>query len=263
LPPNINISHLNSQFATIGIPFIELIEVSSTNNYAIDAIQANLAVHGTTYFAHTQTAGRGQRGKTWLTEPCNNIILSSIIDTSFLILQQQFSFSVAIALGCSDFFAAYAGQETAVKWPNDIYWRDRKAAGLLIENIIRGHNWPWSVVGIGININQTTFDPSLKNPVSLKQITGKTFDTILLAKELCIFLDIRFQELLAGKQALQLEIYNSRLFGLNKKVTLKKDATRIECTIKGVNQFGELLVEGIPQTSFVFGEVEWILENKG
>ena len=262
MPPNTNITHLNSQFSAIGNPFIELIEVSSTNNYAIDSIQANLAVHGTTFFAHTQTAGRGQRGKTWITEPCNNIILSSIIDTSFLTLQQQFSFSVAIALGCSDFFAAYAGEETSIKWPNDIYWRDRKSAGLLIENTIRGHHWSWSVVGIGININQTTFDPSLKNPVSLKQITGKTFDTVSLAKELCTFLDIRFQELLAGKQDLHLEIYNNRLFGLNKQVTLKKDTSRFDCTIKGVNKFGELLVDGIPQKSFVFGEVEWIIGNK-
>ena len=256
---NTTIKHLNTQFFAIGNPFIELIEVSSTNNYAIDMIQANLAVHGTTFFAHTQTAGRGQRGKKWVTEPCNNIILSSIINTSSLSLQQQFAFSVVIALACSDFFTTYAGIETKIKWPNDIYWRDRKAAGMLIENTIRGHQWNWSVVGIGININQTSFDPSLKNPVSLKQITGKKLSPVSLAKELCAFLEIRFQELLSGKQELQLEAYNNRLYRNGERVRLKKENVIHECTVRGVNQFGELLVQGIYQESFAFGQVEWIL----
>ncbi len=259
MSPNTTINHLNKQITAIGNPFTELIEVSSTNNYAIDKIQANLAVHGTTFFAHSQTAGRGQRGKKWMTEPCNNIILSSIINTSSLSLQQQFSFSVAIALGCADFFASYAGVETSIKWPNDIYWRDRKAAGLLIENTIRGHQWQWSVVGIGVNINQTSFDPTLKNPVSLKQITGITFNPVALAKELCNFLEFRFQELLNGKQNFQLESYNNRLFKKNERVKLKKENVIHECIISGVNQFGELIVEGIHQESFAFGEVEWIL----
>ncbi len=259
MPQNITNKHLNTQIIAIGKPFIELIEVSSTNNYAIDAIQANLAVHGTTFFAHSQTSGRGQRGKKWITEPCNNIILSSIIDTSSLTLPQQFAFSVAFALGCADFFDAYAGEETSIKWPNDIYWRDRKAAGLLIENTIRGHQWLWSVVGIGININQSVFDPTLKNPVSLKQITGKTFNPVSLAKELCTFLNKRYEELVMGKKDFHLKIYNQRLFKKNEKVRLKKDNIIFECTVKGVNQFGQLLVEGIHQESFSFGEIEWIL----
>ena len=95
----------------------------------------------------------------------------------------------------------YAGDETKIKWPNDLYWQDRKAGGILIESIVRSResgvgSWEWAIIGIGININQTTFPDDLPNPVSLKQITGKNFDPVELAKELCGLLDKRFTELI-------------------------------------------------------------------
>lgn len=249
---------VNSIISPIGASFFELIELPSTNSYAIELIQANLAEHGATYFAHRQTAGKGQRGKKWLTEPSTNIIISSIIDTSFLSLNNQFLFSVCIALGCKDFLTQYAGEETVIKWPNDIYWRDRKAAGILIENTIRGQEWQWAVVGIGMNINQTTFSPELKNPVSLKQITGKTFDTVALAKELCASLETRYQQLKQGNYQELLQEYNQHLFRRNEKVLLRKGNITFEATIKEVNEYGQLLVDNATQDSFSFGEVEWV-----
>ena len=249
--------HVNPEFPTIGYPFVELFEVASTNSYAIDNIKANLAVHGTTYFAHSQTAGKGQRGKQWLTEPGSNIIVSCVVGTSFLSLNHQFPFSMCVALAARDFLAKYAGEETSIKWPNDIYWRDRKAAGILIENVVRGNQWPWAVVGIGMNINQTTFSPALKNPVSLKQITGKTFDAVALTKELCSFLENRYQQLKRGVSLL--EEYNNHLFRRNEIVTFLKGNETFNCTIKGVDQSGKLLVVGATQDSFSFGEVEWVL----
>ncbi|MEO6316868.1 MAG: biotin--[acetyl-CoA-carboxylase] ligase, partial [Chitinophagaceae bacterium] len=101
-------------------------------------VRTGLAKHGDGYFAMAQVQGKGQRGKAWLTDPGTNIILTLVLNTSGLQLAQQFLFNAAIALGIHDFFAANAGDETTIKWPNDIYWRDRKAAGLLIENIIGG-----------------------------------------------------------------------------------------------------------------------------
>ena len=86
------------------------------------------------------------------------------------------------SLPAYDFFNFYAIDETSIKWPNDIYWRDRKAGGILIENILQGKKWKFAIVGIGININQTLFPASLPNPVSLKQITGKTFNVVELGK---------------------------------------------------------------------------------
>lgn len=243
----------------IGQPFIQFDTINSTNSYAIDSLQANLAAHGTTYFAHHQTAGKGQRGKEWVTEPSSNIILSVIVDATGLAIHQQFTLSVAVALACCDFFNTYAGDETSIKWPNDIYWRDRKAAGILIENIIKGNAWQWAVVGIGININQTTFSDKTKNPVSLKQITGKQFDTVLLAKELCECLEKRYLQLLNNNFTDLLEEYNKHLYKAGQTVKLKRDTAAFSCTIQEVNASGQLLVAGAAKDYFEFGEVEWML----
>ena len=110
--------------------------VDSTNNYAMAQVRTGLAKHGDGFFALAQVNGKGQRGKTWITEPGTNIILTLVMQPFPLPLAKQFTFSTAIALAVHDFFSAYAGDETFIKWPNDIYWRDRKAGGILIENII-------------------------------------------------------------------------------------------------------------------------------
>jgi BirA family biotin operon repressor/biotin-[acetyl-CoA-carboxylase] ligase len=238
---------------------MELTEVESTNIYAMDRLQANLAAHGTVFFAHSQTAGKGQHGKSWSAEPGRNIAMSVIIDCSFLLLSQQFPLSMMVALACHDLFSKYAGDETFVKWPNDIYWRDRKAGGILIENQVRGSNWQAAVVGIGINLNQTVFSSELKNPVSLKQITGKDFDTVSVAKELCDCLEKRYGQLKNGSFEKLLSEYNERLFKRGEKVRLKKGAVGFECVISGVSANGELEVMGGLQESYRFGEVEWVL----
>lgn len=243
----------------IGQPFIEFDAINSTNSYAIDSVQANLAAHGTAYFAHHQTAGKGQRGKEWHTQPSSNIILSVIVNSTALAMHQQFQLSVAVALACYDFFSHYAGDETAIKWPNDIYWRDRKAAGILIENIVKGNVWQWAVVGIGMNINQTTFGEQAKNPVSLKQITGKNFDTLMLAKELCDCLEKRYQQLLVTDFASLLDEYNQHLYKAGQVVKLKKDTAAFNCTIKRINVNGQLEVTDAAKDYFEFGEVEWVI----
>ena len=158
--------------------FVILDVVHSTNNYAMENVHARMAKHGKAYFSTNQIAGKGQRGKVWEAEKGQNIALSIVLEPSMLSIVQQFRLSTVVSLACFNFLSKYAGEETSIKWPNDIYWRDRKAGGVLIENILQGKDWKYSVVGIGININQTIFDPALPNPVSLKQITGKTFDPV-------------------------------------------------------------------------------------
>ncbi len=246
--------------STIGQPFIELTEVESTNIYAMDQLQSNLAAHGTAVFAHHQTGGKGQHGKTWLSEPGSNLALSVILDTEFLSIANQFPLSVMAALACHDLFSRYALDETRIKWPNDVYWRDRKAGGILIENRMRGSKWQGSVVGIGLNLNQVQFVGTLKNPVSLKQITGKNFNIITFAKELCVCLEYRYQQLQEGKWEELLLLYNQHLFKRNERVKLKKESASFYCTVLGVSQTGELLVSGGPKESFRFGEVEWVIE---
>lgn len=245
--------------STIGLPFMELSTVDSTNIYAMDRLQANLAAHGTVYFAHNQTAGKGQHGKKWVAEAGNNIAISVVLDVSFLSLSHQFPLSMMVSLACYDFFSRYAGDETRIKWPNDLYWRDRKAVGILIENQIRGNKWQGAVAGIGINVNQTSFPAGVRNPVSLKQITGKTFSPVALAKELCGDLDRRYHQLQKGMEEAFLIEYNSVLYKRKEAVKLKTGPVVFTGTIEGVSATGNLQVESGVKRSFRFGELEWVL----
>ncbi len=246
---------------TIGKPFTELADVDSTNNYAMAKAQNGAAKHGETWFANYQTAGKGSRGKSWNASPGENIMMSVLVEPENLVFSQSFYLTAAVALAAFDLFKTYADENVFIKWPNDIYWRDRKAAGILIENSVRGSKWQWSVVGIGMNINQTIFNPALPNPVSLKQITGRTFNAVQLAKELCNCLQQRYKQLQTDKESV-LKDYNEVLYKRNQQVKLKKENIVFNGIVKGADAAGLLEVEGGLQPQFTFGEIEWILPER-
>jgi BirA family biotin operon repressor/biotin-[acetyl-CoA-carboxylase] ligase len=231
--------------------------VESTNNYAMGLVHAGMAQHGTAVFAHEQTMGKGQRHKQWLSAPDKNIILSLIVHPFGLKTSQLFLLSMAVANGVHSFFNFYAGNETKIKWPNDIYCCDRKAGGILIENVIQGNAWKHAIIGIGLNINQTDFG-NFNRAVSLKEITGKSYDTISLAKELLTFLDSSFKEMTSDTDTV-IKNYHEHLYKWKETVRLKKEETVIEGYLKGVNMDGMLIIETpTEEMLFKFGEVEWL-----
>lgn len=256
----------------IGLPFIELQSVDSTNNYARQQMHAGLAQHGVTFFAHEQVSGKGQRGKVWASEKGANIILSLLVKPNPLQLAQQFQLSACMAVAVHEFFAKYAGDDTKIKWPNDLYWQDRKAGGILIESVVgiresgvgslpTGQaSWEWSIIGIGININQTFFPGYLPNPVSLKQITGNDFKVVQLSKELCHFIQNRFAELINNGFNNIYHLYNQHLYKKNEPVNLKKGTRVFEAVIKAVTPSGRLLVQHSIEEEFDFGDVEWVIK---
>lgn len=251
---------------TIGCPFIELQSVDSTNNYAREQIHAQLAADGMAIFAHEQTAGRGQTGKKWEGENGANIALSILIKPEPLSLSEQFQISACTAVSVHELLLPYTGDELQIKWPNDLYWRDRKLSGILIESIVGSTvsgsgNWKWAIIGTGINVNQTIFPDWLPNPVSLKQITGKNFDTIALAKELCTIMQKNINILLTEGFG---RIYSSYLAGLykkNKPVKFRKDNRVFEATVRSVSPLGKLIVQHGTEEEFDFGEIEWIINK--
>jgi len=240
-------------------PFIILDSVDSTNNYAMARLHAGTALHGTAYFAHEQTSGKGRRGKSWDTQRGKNIIISVVLNTAFLPVYQQFQLSITASLACLDFLHRFTTEGLKIKWPNDLYWNDRKAGGLLIENIIKGDLWQWAVIGIGINLNQTTFNDDLPNPVSLKQITGKTYDSVSSAKELVSDILKRFDELRNNGFDNLYSLYNQSLYKLNQQARLKKENIVFETTISGVDRQGKLMTKNAMEQNFDFDEVEWLL----
>jgi BirA family biotin operon repressor/biotin-[acetyl-CoA-carboxylase] ligase len=165
-----------------------------------------------------------------------------------------------IAVGCFNFFITYAGDETRIKWPNDIYWRDRKAAGILIENSFRGPIWQWSVAGMGVNINQTEFGTGLQKAVSLKQMTGKTFQVPALAKELCSHIEAALQMVVDKGPGTLLELYNNALYKKGEQVQLDIEGKKITATICRVLSNGHLEIEtenGSKQ-SHALGAIKWL-----
>ncbi len=243
----------------IGVPFIEIYSLDSTNNYAMQQVQKGMGQHGVAYFAHEQYAGKGQRGKQWYSKPGENIALSVVLNTSRLQVSKQFGLSMTIAMVVHDFFSRYSPGNTFVKWPNDLYYGDRKAGGILIENIIRGKDWQWAIAGIGININQREFDPSIPNAVSLKQITGKNYNPVQLAKELCDNLNHRYNHLLKQQTKSLLTEYNAVLYKREQSIKLRKDTVLFEAVLKGVNEHGQLVIEAGVEQTYDVGEIEWVV----
>lgn len=163
-----------------------------------------------------------------------------------------------IALGCFDFLHHYAGNETSIKWPNDLYWRDRKAGGILIENIWRGNNWSWSIIGIGLNINQDKFPEQAAKATSLKLITKQEFDIEFLARQLCRLLNDRLCDWTDAKAPGVLEEYNAHLYKKNCQVTLQVDNKNMVCTPLEVTATGELRVSNSDGAIINLREAKWI-----
>lgn len=249
--------------------FTVLQSVDSTNNYAMGKVHAGLAMHGNAYFTTNQTQGKGQRGKQWMGGEDENIAISIIITPSVLAISQQFILSAAVAVGVWQFLNTYTGGDTFIKWPNDIFWCDRKAAGILIENVIGAERndtngtgqslWKYAVAGVGVNINQTSFHTALKNPVSLKQITGRQFDCTELARQLHENVLQTVNAVLAGEDDKIIETYNHQLYKRNCRVVLKRNSVEFETMIKSVSADGKLHTVDIIDNQFSFGEVEWVI----
>ena len=215
-------------------------ECHSTNTLASELCQKTAAVEGTTVITSNQLQGRGQRGNVWLSDPHKNLTFSLVLKPSFLKPIDLFNLTVSVSLGLCDFLTQRIGAGTKIKWPNDILVNDKKVCGILIENALAGDAIQYSVVGIGLNVNQQLFH--MESASSMKAIAGNDFD---LADEFMLlleFLERRYLQLRSGKIADLRNDYVKSLFG---KGELRKfaDATgEITGVIEGVDQQGRLLV---------------------
>ena len=231
--------------------------VDSTNNYAMALIQQGERRSIKPVFSMEQTRGKGRRGKHWQSTKGTNIMLSIPMKMQWLPVSQQFQLSVAVALSCYDLFSKYLFSNVFIKWPNDIFINDSKAGGILIENIIKGTLWQWSVIGIGLNINQEKFEEFNLKATSLKLASGESYDVLKLAKELVSLVLKRVEELKSGKFQKMLEEYNRHLFGRGEIVKLKKENILFETKIIGVSSSGQLITKDAFERKFDFDEVEF------
>jgi BirA family biotin operon repressor/biotin-[acetyl-CoA-carboxylase] ligase len=223
----------------------------------MEAAREGMAVHGEAWYAHEQTAARGQRGRVWESEAGANITMTIAFRKLEAFRHQPFLLSAAIALGCVDFVQTKVKEEVKIKWPNDIYVGDRKAGGILIANQFRGLEWTWAVAGMGINVNQQQFSGGSGRPISLAQLTGETYEVVEEAQKLQRHL-IEFLENLDTEQLILK--YNDLLFKKGESVVLNKDGHEIRCVIQAVTVEGLLIAEGEEEYRFRSGELEWVFE---
>ncbi|MDR1683632.1 MAG: biotin--[acetyl-CoA-carboxylase] ligase [Candidatus Symbiothrix sp.] len=196
---------------------IRLKTIDSTNRYLNDWAAGQDLEEYITIVAEQQIAGRGQHGNRWDTEAGKNLTFSLLLYPDFLPLSQQFLLSEAIALAVYDALNslianALLPHSFQIKWPNDIYFENRKIAGILIENELIGTKIERSIVGIGLNINQEQFSDELPNPVSLKHITGETTDLDYLLELIIKHITKRYEQLKSGETDLICSDYHAALY---------------------------------------------------
>ena len=155
----------------IDIALEEVKETTSTNDYLANLCRESKAKEFYTVVAKSQTNGKGQRGNSWESESGKNLTFSIVLYPTALEANKQFILSMLAALACHEALSNYTNG-FSIKWPNDIYWKDKKIGGILIENELEGKYITQSIIGIGLNINQEAFHSDAPNPVSLKQIIG-------------------------------------------------------------------------------------------
>jgi BirA family biotin operon repressor/biotin-[acetyl-CoA-carboxylase] ligase len=171
---------------------------TSTNDFLKALTKEQMQEEGFAVYTPNQTAGRGQRGNMWESEAGKNIALSMVFYPDFLPVSRSFLLSETVALGVKDALETAGIRPTEIKFPNDIYYDNRKAGGILIENEITGGVIASSIAGIGLNVNQDVFLSDAPNPVSMKQILGRDMNISLLLQDIISSIRQRYSLLKTG-----------------------------------------------------------------
>lgn len=237
---------------------IRLKEVDSTNIYA-SKLPENTP-EGSVVIAEYQSKGRGQGSNKWESTPGENLMCSIVLYPTFLKANMQFYLSKAIALAVADFVSLYT-DKVSIKWPNDIYVKDRKIAGILIEHAIERDYIKQTIAGIGININQHQFSQAIPNPISLNMATEERYEIDELLDILISLIENRYVMLKENDFATLDENYLSTLFRYKVKSEYSANGMIFNGTITGVEPTGELkILDEAGQThNFLNKEVEFIL----
>jgi BirA family biotin operon repressor/biotin-[acetyl-CoA-carboxylase] ligase len=243
----------------IGSKLIFSKNLPSTNSHAIDLLKETRLPEGTIVHTNYQTAGRGYSTNKWDSEDSKNLLISIVLYPSFIKPEDQFLISMTISLGICDFLEQHIPSCT-IKWPNDIYVVNDKIAGILIESAISGEILEYTIVGIGLNINQTRFSPQIPNPASLRLITGTEYETAACLKQLSESIDKRYKQLIGGRRNIKNE-YISRLFRLNSWSEFKDEKEMFTARILSITDEGKLILEkkDSKTTEYAFKEVEYII----
>ncbi len=244
--------------------YIKVSQTASTNTY-LSRLAATLP-GGTVIYTPSQTAGRGQKGNSWESEDGKNLTFSMLIKRPPVKARDQFYLSEAAAIAVVEALTAEAGDGFAVKWPNDVYWQDKKVCGMLLENSLDGSGIAHCVVGIGINVNQERFVSDAPNPVSLINITGREHDLMVLLKRVCARIEQLVGSLADDNARADLhQRYMTALYRNDGQLHPYEDAdgNRFMASVAGIAPDGTLTLRQEDGTSrdYLFKQVKHIINN--
>ncbi len=230
---------------------------ASTNDDARDAKYHE----GDVVWADFQTAGRGQRGHEWHSRKGENLTFSVVLEPTFVPIAEQFSVSEVVALSLVDMLAEY-GIEAKIKWTNDIYVGDKKLVGILIEHSLASTTLRRTIVGVGINVNQTEFNPSIPNPVSMAQLLGKELNAEEVLQHFLKRLQNNYEMLREGGKTRLHDRYNELLYRKNEYHTYAlPSGEKFSAKILGTAPNGALRLEDEQGKTkdYLFKEIEFVI----
>lgn len=253
----------NNTFSTLFVSqnLIKLKEVDSTNTFLKNlASNSEPLPEGTVILAEHQYAGRGQQGNIWQAEPGKNLTFSLFLKPTFLSIHQQFYLNIAISLAIIEALEDMLPRGLKIKWPNDIYFKNRKLGGILIENSVAGQIIKSSVIGIGLNINQNVFDELIKEKATSVSLILQ-HDVCLndIFAVLCKYLEVYYLKLKAGKLRILQENYINKLYKHNILALYRQNGEVFEGRLKGITNEGVLIVlKNNIEEKYNFKEIEFI-----
>lgn len=253
--------------AVSDIRFVTLDETDSTNHYCLHSLQPLPEAHGddprmvvvTTEF---QSAGRGQGSNSWESERGKNLLFSILCHPVWVPVRSQFIISECVALAIRDTLAEHADHFT-VKWPNDIYWKDKKICGILIENRLSGGGIKDCVIGVGVNINQLEFRSDAPNPVSLSRIVGHDFERKALLDDIVRRFDENLKAIENGNYGDIMTRYLTHLYRSSGFHPYRDSDGEFEGALVTVEEDGHLVLrdrDGVIR-SYAFKEVEFLSDQ--
>ncbi|HCX99661.1 MAG TPA: biotin--[acetyl-CoA-carboxylase] ligase [Bacteroidales bacterium] len=233
-------------------------ELKSTNDYATSIAHFD-GSHGIVIASEFQSQGRGQRGNQWESEKGENLLFSIVLHPRFLEVRNQFLLSKAIALSLCDVLSVFTNG-VSIKWPNDIYIGNKKVAGILIEHSFSSIYLDTTIIGVGLNVNQSVFLSSAPNPTSLYLEFGQNFDIAVLLNSVCNAFNKRYAEVEANQYRIS-ENYLQNLFRYEVFHKYRALDQMFTAKIIGVRNSGELMLQTIEgeRLEFAFKEIEYVL----
>lgn len=237
--------------------------IDSTNNYAISLLDDGMAHHGDVVWALEQTAGKGQRGKKWEAKPGENIMMTLLVQPGQVLTNNPFHLNMLVANTITSYFRnIYPYWNVTIKWPNDIFINAKKTVGILIENVFRGSQWSYAIIGMGINVNQDTFPEHLVNATSLLIESGLGYELKEIITDLRAGILNQLQGSDGGSFEKVRQVYNENLFGVGtfRSFRLSTDEDPFEAKVLEVDAEGMLVLqtqEGLLKCPS--GGVQWLL----